>query len=51
MVLQQYKIDVISDLVFIILGPFLKIINVDGLILINIQNFKLIIMDLLSLVH
>jgi len=32
MVLQNYKIDVILELVFIILGPFLQIINADRLI-------------------
>lgn len=29
MALQKYKIGIISDLVFIILWPFLKIINID----------------------
>jgi len=33
MVLQKYKIYVIFDLVFIILTPFLKIINIDVLII------------------
>jgi len=33
MVLQKYKIDVKLEQVFIILGPFLEIINVDRLIL------------------
>jgi len=32
MVSQKYKVDVILDLVFIILGPLLQIINVDRLI-------------------
>jgi len=35
MVLQKYKIDVMLDLLFIILVPFLQIINVDGVILIT----------------
>jgi len=33
MVLHKYKINVQLDLVFIILGPFLQIISIDGLIL------------------
>jgi len=33
MVLVKYEIDVILDLVFIILGPFLQIINADRLLL------------------
>jgi len=33
MVLQEFKIDVVLDLVFITLGSFLQIINVDRLIL------------------
>jgi len=32
MVLQKYRIVLILDLEFIILGPFFKIINVDGLL-------------------
>jgi len=39
MVLQIYKIDVILDLEFIILRPFLKIINIGKLILV-ITIFK-----------
>jgi len=33
MILQKYKIDVKLKLVFIILAPFLQIINIDKLIL------------------
>jgi len=32
MVLQMYEVDVLLDLVFIILEPFLQILNVDRLI-------------------
>jgi len=39
MVLQKYKIEVIFELVFIILGTFLQIINVDILILMT-KMFK-----------
>jgi len=35
MVLQKYKVDVILDIVFIILGPLLQIINSARLILIT----------------
>jgi len=35
MVLQKYKIYVILDLVFIIPGPFLQIINFDKFLLIT----------------
>jgi len=35
MFLQKYKIDLILNLVFIILGPFLQVINVDRLVLGN----------------
>jgi len=39
MVLQKYKIEVILELVFIILIPFLQIMNVNGLILMT-EIFK-----------
>jgi len=29
MVLKKYKIDIILELLFVILGPFLQIVNVD----------------------
>jgi len=40
MFLQKHKIDLILNLVFIVLGPFLQIINVDRLVLGN--HYKII---------
>jgi len=35
MILQKYRVDLILDLVFIILVPYLQIINLDGR---NVKN-------------
>jgi len=49
-ILQKYIIDVTLNLVFIILGLLLQIMNVDRLVIIAIApiSSKLIIVDLLS---
>lgn len=39
MLLQKYKMDVILELVFILVGPFLQIINVD-ISIVTINFFK-----------